>query len=284
MKSYVAVRTMYHKQKNALQVLDHSRGKRNGFTKSANVHPQFTHENISHYYLNTNNSADTYNKLKDLYKEATGRKIRTDFNAIFEHVLIFSEHGYSNLESKIPSSKLKKAMMNRCKVYAELIKKEFGFEPISIDWHFDEGTLGSGLENDVKQKSLKRNIHCHINFFNYDFKNKRSPLRHLLVKGKNHHGRTHNLNPNFCKMQDLAAEAFKNTVFKRGTSKLITNREHLDKESYVKAQLHRLQKDIKFLKVQFTELKTAILEKSLYSIANIRRQVLAMKQGLKPKR
>jgi chromosome segregation ATPase len=63
-----------------------------------------------------------------------------------------------------------------------------------------------------------------------------------MAKGKNERGKTNRLNPHFEKMQDLAFETFKDMGFKRGESKSITNKDHLEREQFVKQKITQLEK------------------------------------------
>ncbi|MGO4891137.1 hypothetical protein [Flavobacterium sp. W21_SRS_FM6] len=235
-KNFVAVKSRYYKYEPAVAVLDHAHHLRVGFTKSPNVRVEHTSSNVGVYAKGAATPIEALNLMYCQYQKVTGKKPRSDFNCLFEHIVIFSESQYYELEKKYGHKKAKVLVLNRLKKYAQAIKKRFGFEPIAIDFHLDEGHV-----ND-ETGTFKRNIHAHVQFFNYDFSNKIAPLRKLIKKGKNKDGRTNQLNPNFEKMQDLAAEAFQDLNFTRGQSKNITNKEHLSKEHFVKQKLTALEK------------------------------------------
>jgi hypothetical protein len=80
-------------------------------------------------------------------------------------------------------------------------------------------------------------------FFNYDFKKRVAPLRHLMNSGKDEKGRTNALNPNFVRLQDLVAAPFADMGFERGESKLVTGREHEVKEQFVLSKLKATQQE-----------------------------------------
>lgn len=185
------------------------------------------------YAYGCTDGISAFERACERYKTVTGKKIRSDFNALFEHVVVLSESQYSLIEEKIGQEKTRIRVLNGLKRYAKSIKIEFGFEPLSIDLHLDEGHY------DLSGKFI-RNVHAHITFFNYDFQKKVAPLRHLMVKGKNDSGRTLKLNPNFEKMQDLVSDSFRNLGFIRGESKSITNINHCRKEIFVKEKLNNL--------------------------------------------
>ncbi|MCU8103993.1 plasmid recombination protein [Shewanella sp. SM101] len=232
-RRFASVRTQYMKSSNAVALLDHVHALRQGATRSPNVQPEYIHNNVGLYAYGCTDGISAFERACERYKTVTGKKIRSDFNALFEHVVVLSESQYSLIEEKIGQEKTRIRVLNGLKRYAKSIKIEFGFEPLSIDLHLDEGHY------DLSGKFI-RNVHAHITFFNYDFQKKVAPLRHLMVKGKNDSGRTLKLNPNFEKMQDLVSDSFRNLGFIRGESKSITNINHCRKEIFVKEKLNNL--------------------------------------------
>ncbi|WP_165735850.1 hypothetical protein [Pseudoalteromonas sp. C8] len=249
-RAFAAVRTHYYKVDKAYSILDHSNANRNGFTCSANVNPKFSHNNVGLYAKGCKNGAEALNKACARYKEVTGKKARKDFNLLFEHIVILTECQYIKIEKKYGKSEAKKLLVNYLRKYAVQIKKEFGFEPIGIDLHLDEGRYEGGR--------FVRNIHAHVSFFNYDFKNKVAPLRHLMAKGKNSKSRTNQLNPNFEKMQDIVANTFKPLGFERGESKNVTGRKHLQKEKFVKEKLNEMTQTVEVLNSRNQELESQL--------------------------
>ena len=250
-RRFASVRTQYMKSSNAVALLDHVHALRQGATRSPNVQPEYSHNNMGLYAYGCTDGISAFERACARYKTVTGKKIRSDFNALFEHVVVLSENQYSFIEEKIGSEQTKKLVINSLKCYAKSIKMEFGFEPLSIDLHLDEGHY------DLSGKFI-RNIHAHLTFFNYDFKNKVSPLRHLMVRGKNDSGRTLPLNPNFEKMQDLVSYSFRNLGFVRGESKSITNANHLSKERFVKEKVNQLTTLSDKLEVRSRQVKQEI--------------------------
>jgi hypothetical protein len=233
-KAFVAVKARYYKRDAAIAVLDHSNSLRNGFTRSENIYPLFTTNNASLYPKGLNSGVEALGKACLRYKQVTGKKVRSDFNVLFEHVVILSEAHYSKLEKKIGVEETKRRVMKLLVSYAKNIKREYGFEPIAVQLHLDEG------HHDSSGKFI-RNIHAHISFFNYDFEKKIAPLRHLMAKGKNEHGRTKKFNENFEKMQDIAAKVFAPLKFKRGVSQSVTGSKHLSKEAFVREKLNNME-------------------------------------------
>jgi hypothetical protein len=266
MSSYVAVRTKYYKQAAALAVLDHAHALRNGFTNSKNVIRSLSVENKGFYFNDMESSLDVFHSMCAKYREVTGKKCRSDFNALFEHILIFSVSRYEQLELKYGSEKLKTAMLLQMQKYAIEIKTNFGFEPLGIDLHLDEGTV------DPKTGAVKRNIHAHIQFFNYDFDKKVAPLRHLMRKGMDNAGQTNDLNPNFVKMQDIAGYLFKNAGFSRGQSKSVTGKAHMEKEQFIKHKLGLMEQKIDRLQGLANDMALAIKNKARKALTRILRK------------
>lgn len=249
---FVAIRSRYYKKKEALAVLDHANALRNGFTRSINVNPQYTHNNSGVYLKGSSNPVQALELMYARYKLTTGKRPRSDFNCLFEHIVIFSEEQFNYLVHKYGFDKARASLLNKLKRYAQSVKCEFGFEPMSIDLHMDEGHF------DKESGEFIRNVHAHVQFFNYDFTKKVAPLRKLMNKGKNNKGRTNTLNPNFEKMQDLAAETFSSVGFQRGISKNYTRAEHLEKTDYLLAKQHAINVDVQKAAKKFRKLKTNI--------------------------
>ncbi len=250
-RRFVAVRTQYMKSSNAVALLDHVHALRQGATHSPNVQPEYSHNNIGVYAYGCKDGISAFERSCDRYKAATGKKIRSDFNALFEHVVVLSESQYSFIEEKVGNEQTKNLVINSLKCYAKSIKMEFGFEPLSIDLHLDEGHY------DLSGNFI-RNIHAHLTFFNYDFQKKVAPLRHLMVKGQSASGRTLQLNSNFEKMQDLVFDSFCNLGFIRGESKSITNANHFSKERFVKEKVNKLTALSDKLEVKSRQVKQEI--------------------------
>jgi hypothetical protein len=250
-KAYVAVKTRYYKREAANAVLDHANALRNGFTRSENIYPMFSSKNASLYPKGCSSGIEALEKACLRYKEVTGKKVRSDFNVLFEHVVVLSESHYSKLEKIWGVEETKKRAMKFLVAYAKEIKREYGFEPIGIEQHFfDEGHY------DTNGKFI-RNIHAHF-FFNYDFFRKVAPLRHLMLRGKNEHGRTNKFNPNFEKMQDIAAKVFAPLKFKRGVSQSVTGRKHQSKEVFVREKLAKMEETLSESEQQVFELREQV--------------------------
>lgn len=279
-KRFVSVKTRYYKQKEALYVLDHAASLRNGVTRSVNINPEYTSNNMGLYLAGCKSPRQAFMKMLDSYKDVTGKKPRVDFNALFEHVVIFSEEHVISLEKEFGFEEAKQLIMRALTKYAKSIKAKFGFEPFAIDLHYDEGRHEYTDLNahNKRERTFIRNCHAHVQFLNYDFSKKISPLRHLMRKGKNEKGRTNQLNPHFEVMQDLAANSFASLGFQRGRSKNITGAEHLKKEDFVKRKLERAKDGHRKLNSENQRLQKALAQKSR-EVSTINKQLnIALKE------
>jgi hypothetical protein len=271
MNSFVAVRCRYYKKEKALLALDHSRYKRNGVTRSQNVFNTLTHNNFGKFRNQYKSCEDGLKQCCVRYKEVTGKKTRSDFNMLFEHILVLSESKFSSLERSYRKAEVRHLLT------------------IAIE-------------------SYKINVHVHVQFFNYYFKEKIAPLKYLMKKGKNDDGTTKVLNENFSRFQDLAHSTFKQLGFKRGKSKNISKLEHQEKLDFVESQvnsqtnkligirntqetlsnsiekqrqvldvqmsrLDQLNRKITELRAEIKELSTILVEKSRVALAKLSRSL-----------
>lgn len=251
-KAFVGVKSYYYKSKAAAAVLDHAHALRNGFTKSANVFTEKTQDNRGHYFHGATSCSEALEMMCLKHKEVTGKKVRSDNNVLFEHVVFLSEFRYSQLEKKYGEERVKQNVMRRLIDYAYLVKKELNFEPLGVELHLDEGRYENG--------KFIRNVHAHVQFMNYSFDKRIAPLRHMMKKGKDAKGRTNSSNPNFAKLQDLAHMPFANLGFLRGEQKNVTGREHLTKEDFVKRKLTKLKEETGHLSQRQHELNKVFAE------------------------
>lgn len=244
MANFAIVRTRYYKHDAAIRVLDHAHSMRNGFTKSANVHNEFSKANAGLYVGKCESSLDAYQAQRERHTKLKGKKPRSDMNTLFEHVVVLSVGQFEKLELEYGAAKAKKMILSSLNDYAQSIKNEFGFAICGLDLHLDEGVI-------QEDGTIKRNVHAHVMFYNFDFKNEVAPLRGLMIRGKNPEtGKTNELNPNFERMQDLVAGSFESLGFVRGESQGIENVEHKTKAQYVKSELSKKENELKLLQNQ----------------------------------
>lgn len=255
LKNFVAVRTAYSKRPEALAELDHANALRNGFTNSANVISPLSQMNFGQYRHGASSCTEAFFLVEKMHEAHIKKRIRNDFNALFEHVLIFSEELYSALEQRNGTEKMKNALTTLLNRYADQVQSEYGFEPLGFDFHLDEGHL------EPESGEVRRNIHAHVQFYNYDFKKRVAPLRHLMKKGLNEDGQANQLNPNFSRFQDIAADIFQKLGFQRGISKIVTGRKHAQKEAYVRKKLLDSKLEIERVTEQARALESELSQK-----------------------
>jgi len=215
-KNFVAVRTKYYKVADAKKEIGHSL-RIGEHAKNENVKfPDDSHKNIYTF------DESKFDDIEARHKESIGKKPQKNRNAVFEHVLVFSEAQFNKNDPE--------AHKKQIEAYMEAIKDEYGFEPMGFGLHLDEGHID---KDGIKHV----NTHAHVYFYNFDFKTKTAPLRKLMIKGKNEQGQVNKLNPNFSKMQDIAGQVFECLGYKRGNSKLNTMAEHSAKLDYLAKKL-----------------------------------------------
>ena len=168
------------------------------------------------------------NMKSEILKKSSG-KHRSNENELVEMVVSLSQ------EQALIYLKSGQNLMHGFDKFAKDMKQKYGFTPLQISLHCDEGHV----ENEV----VKLNVHAHVTFFNYDFEKERSVLRNLHKQ-------------DFRDIQDLAQKSFQsvNLDFKRGVGKEITGKKHLETNDFV------LQKQTKLLREN--ELKLGDLIKS----------------------
>ena len=237
-KNFVAVRTKYYKKNDATRVIDHALRRHQN---SENVIDSRTHQNFGA-------GAIDLPKQIQRYKETVGRNPRKDMNLVFEHVLVLSKDQLTKCN--------KNGVRDAINDYMKQVKEQWGFEPMGYRMHLDEGHY-------TNEGKFIANPHAHIYFFNYDFEKKRSPLRDLMIKGRNEQGKSPVLNPNFVRMQDIAGECFKRLGFRRGISRGEKNKKHQEKAEFVLSRTIKRYKNIKRL-VQ--NLDSEIVKKKLLKV------------------
>lgn len=147
------------------------------------------------------------NMKSEILKKSSG-KHRSNENELVEMVVSLSQ------EQALIYLKSGQNLMHGFDKFAKDMKQKYGFTPLQISLHTDEGHV----DNEV----VKLNVHAHVTFFNYDFEKERSVLRNLHKQ-------------DFRDIQDLAQESFQSVGldFKRGEGKEITKKSHLEKNDFV---------------------------------------------------
>jgi hypothetical protein len=265
-KAAVNSQSIERAYKSALVEFDHVL--RLGKTNSVNVHDELSYNNVTFSPADCDSPMDAYYKCRDKYKEVNGRSCRNDMNTLFEHVVILNSEHVSNLEKTLGQEKAKQAIVTCLKNYSKQYAEQYGFTNLGASLHFDEGHYDDNGE-------FIRNVHAHIMFFNYDFKNKKSNLKFLMNKGKDPKtGKTNELNKNFVAIQDLAFECFKYLNFIRGESSLLTLAKYLPKHQFLQKKLTDKKSELKTLLKDIKEYRTKFENHFSIWLQNIRHKFL----------
>jgi len=239
MSKFVSCNAKYYKQSQVKGLSGHHTRE---FENDANVLPEFTPYNFT---TKLNPSFNELERKMVEVKRAAGKKssnleFRKNANVLVDNVLIFSREQVRFLMQKDPQNL--RANMQKCgTALAAKIQREFGLTPMDIHWHFDEGHFD-------ESGNFRPNYHAHMTFFNFDFQSLEQPLRKMKRS-------------DFSKIQDFAAEAFKELGFERGVKKSITGKEHKekaeflsDKLSAVEAQKREIESEIQSLQKEKEDL------------------------------
>ena len=113
-------------------------------------------------------------------------KFRDEDNVVFGVIVELPFDQVNELRVEHPNT-WTDDIMKYAIMFSDLMINKFGFEPMSIDLHLDEG--------DIRDGKFVEHIHMHINFFNFDFEKLVQPITIM----KRH---------DFTVFQDLASVAF----------------------------------------------------------------------------
>lgn len=213
-KKFISVNSKYYKHSNSSGEMGHVDRL---FKENVNAFSEYTKYNFGSDF----NLHDKYKELHQQRVNATGKNVRKDATTFVDSVMAFSLDQWEHLEQKHGHEKLEKAMRVMMDDYMQEMKKTYGLEPVGFKFHLDEGHIKNGL---------KRNVHAHVVFYNYDFEKGVSPWRSLKKK-------------DFSNFQDIAAKAFERAGFERGVSREHTSKKHLEKDDFV-ADKHEKQSQL----------------------------------------
>lgn len=176
------------------------------------------YNNSSHIF------ADFNKKLKEqkaIQKEKKSYHKKKS-NTYYEQVLVLPQEMFFDDLKNGKGNLIGKSMQD----YMLKIKKEFGFEPIDMHLHLDEG-------HKDKDGKFITNVHAHLGFLNFDFDKGLTVLRKLVKK-------------DFSLMQDMAADAFQanGLNYVRGISKNISKAKHLEKDDFINEKHQELIKEL----------------------------------------
>lgn len=204
MKNFISVNSKYYKHSNSAGEMGHVDRL---FKKNVNAFEEHTKNNFGSDF----GLLRRYKSIHEERLKVTGKNVRKDATTFVDAVMSFSLEQFEELERTHDPDDLKKKLSEMMEDYMLKMKNEYGLEPIGFKFHLDEGHV----KND-----LKRNIHAHVLFYNFDFETKKSPWRSLKKKDFKH-------------FQGLAAESFKNVGFVRGVSKEKTKKKHLSRDEFI---------------------------------------------------
>jgi len=163
-----------------------------------------------------------YQEMEAIYKKKKQHLYKDRGNHIIEQVVSLSHFKAKEILGYEDGDRL---LLEYFKEMAIAVQKEYGFEPIHIDMHLDEGYI-KNIKNSmgvVEGSEVVENIHAHIVFLNYNFSKQKTVLRSLKKQ-------------DFRDMQDLSADIFQDLGFVRGEDKRNSNKTHLKTTAYVEEQ------------------------------------------------
>ena len=228
-KSYCAVNAKYYKNSN-IEEIGHVLRQ---MAVNVNAIEGLTYQNFGQSFGDVNLKEHYKNRLDDA-KLANKYALQENSNTFIDSVLIFNH----KLFNKCLEEGKKEEIEQATKDFMFDFKDEFGFEPIGFEFHLDEGTE---IDLDVYDKLteeekaeyeeaepdnlgsnyVKKNIHAHAIFLNYDFDKNKSCLRNMTKK-------------NWSYSQDLLHKHFKKFGFERGEKKLTNKQDHMHKSDYIR--------------------------------------------------
>tara|TARA_R100001377_G_scaffold85305_2_gene71420 strand:- start:1079 stop:1981 length:903 start_codon:yes stop_codon:yes gene_type:complete len=213
-KSFVSLNAKYWKHSKAVGLFAHSERL---FQKNKNViDPELTKLNFG-----TKGLSKAYQSIHQ--QRQSIKKARNDANTLIEGILAFSNDRFQELEKKLSKQQLREEFDNQLQVLIKKIEKKYKLKFLAYQFHLDEFHVD-------RKGDKKINYHAHVFFYNYDFETNTSPLRAMKRK-------------DWSTIQDLCGFSFSKWKFRRGISKEKTNREHLEKDDFIK-QKHKAALDI----------------------------------------
>ena len=230
MKKFVSINSKYYTSNKYKGLNVHNSRKK--FNRNGNL---LIHKNTvpevqrqGKVFENVSKKFNDFNELLEKQKEIQYKKKsyhKKNSNTYYEQVLVLSEDMFLEEMKKGNKDLILKSIED----YMNLIKKEYGFEPLEFHLHLDEGHTNPETEE------FHLNVHAHIGFINFDFDKEKTVLRGINKAG-------------FSKMQDLAQKAFQDNGldFVRGVSKDLSKKKHKDKEAFVRNKIDKVYKNLRF--------------------------------------
>ncbi|MBE8574047.1 hypothetical protein [Vibrio sp. OPT18] len=258
-KHYVANNTKYYKHSNRSEI-DHVI---RAMKKNENAFSELTKNNFGFTFDNeTLNLKQNYELKLSEAKNQNPSAIQKNSNTFIDSVLVFDhELMHEILKDENGQGRIKQSIKN----YMQDFKNEYGFEPVGFQFHVDEGTFYNQKDFDkiededfkkllVKTKNdetgedgyLKQNFHAQAIFLNFNKETGKSCLRNMRKQ-------------DWRDCQDLLHKHFKEYGFDRGEPKQTAEKDHKNKDDYVK----NLKKQIEKLEESERDLILKVREKGV---------------------
>lgn len=243
-KHYTANNTKYYKHSNSSGELGHIL---RSFNKNENAFEELTQFNFGHSFSDYGEDINQlYNRKLNEAKIANPKAFKKSSTTYIDSVLVFDNELMEELlSSENGQNKVNQSIQN----YMIEFKEKYGYEPIGFNFHLDEGTfikeseiINNDTKNLLKVKNpetgedgyLKRNLHAHAVFLNFDFEKNKSVHRNMKKE-------------DWSNAQDLLHKHFEEYGFNRGEPKQTKGRDHKNKKEYVQSlekEVFRLKKAI----------------------------------------
>ncbi|TWX64870.1 hypothetical protein ESZ36_19460 [Colwellia demingiae] len=230
-KKYCAMNTKYYKNSNVGEI-DHVL---RNMAINVNSIESLTKNNFGFCFGDSDLKTHYKNKL-DQAKKANKLALQSNSNTFIDSVLIFDSVQFEKCLNDGKKDEVEQATKDFMQEYKNL----YGFEPIGFEFHLDEGTKIDfdtyekldieeqkkyvAVENDNEAfttEYIKRNIHAHAIFLNYDFQKNKSCLRNMRKK-------------DWENSQDLLHKYFEKFGFDRGEKKKTSKKDHKNKAEFVR--------------------------------------------------
>jgi hypothetical protein len=252
MKKYVMSNTIYkkHSQFNGS----------NGHNKRLFAENKHSFPEYVKYNFGTDDLEKRYLEIHERHKNSLRKKMTGKENTFIECVVAFSLEKFEELERELTREQLQEKLSFCMDEYLTTLKNNFGFEPVGFTFHLDEGVM------DEETGILRRNVHAHAIAYNYDFKKNVAPLRKMNKS-------------DFSAMQDLVAASFGPLGFERGISKEITDKNHLERDEFIKQLQAEKEKEIEQKNQEIQQLKT-VVKKGNLKVESLKNEVKTEKKKL----
>lgn len=236
MNDFVSVNMKYYKEIKAGKLLKHN--KRETVPDYVIGDPK---KNLTHTFMDMSISDIIEMVNADSRRYRRAKVFQKNPNVLIDGVIAFSRDQVLFLQKKFGEDLANEKIMDYAKKFAFAVREKYGFEPVNLSFHLDEGHVDNG--------EVKKNFHAHLSFLNYDFKKHKSVLRTMK-------------NNDFSIMQDILGEVFSEIGFRRGKRK--SSNKHLERTEYIEMakKIEELSKNLKNTDKLIEEKNQMLFEKS----------------------